>query len=278
MTRQADVETLAVIVAELVDEFRTTEIHDWRPSRAHPDYADPGKPLPRTAERRVHRTREPGLLEQLRRGPGLRRAVPKPDPLGYDPDLGYRSTADAFALIADMAPTPGSGGSDGGHTKPTSKPPAGLHAAETLLEISVEIAEVRRELRAAARLGRGAAAPAPVMLRELLDLVLRTDERGVWLVPDSGVGRLVRRARSWSATARLALSYDAPMVTLRDRHCAECGGVLRVRRDASSDVRCAGIRGRVYEGPALPGAEWPIADHGCGATWPRIAWLDLLTG
>lgn len=291
MTRQRDVEQLAVLVAELVDEFRTTEIHDWRPTRdelarTNPAYAAQvtgpdgrarwAKDLP-APERRKHQTREAGLLEQLRRGQGRRRAIAKPDPLGYKPDLGYRATVDAWSLIGDMAPTPGTGGSGGGHTKPTSRPPAGLQAAETLLEIAADIAAMRARVRHRAGRGRGHASEPAAMLRELLDLALRATGEG-WLVDDRMVRQITAAARSWAASARLALRYDAPVATLRSTHCPTCGGQLRVRSDASSNVWCAGVKGRVMEGPALEGDRWPLPDRGCGAKWPRLAWLDLLAG
>jgi hypothetical protein len=290
--REVDVESLMLVIAELVDRYETSERHTWRPTRQTPGYdrkvrgrdGKPRweKPLPKTAQRRVHRTREPGLLEQLRRGPGRRRAVSKPPGFGYDPGLGYQQTVDATALVTDMAPTPGRSDVGGGHTKPTSTPPAGLDAIETLIDITVAIAHTRGRLRMACGRGRGRVEPAPVMLRDLADMVVRKDGDGQWLVPDRQVRRLLGEARSWASTARLALRYDAPVVVLKDRHCADgpggrgCGGQLKVRADASSDVWCAGIPGRVREGPALEGEPWPIPDRGCGARWTRVTWIDLL--
>lgn len=291
MTRQADVEQLALVIADLVDEYTTTERHDWRPGREAPGFNQTvtgpdgrtrwERPLPKTAQRRTHRTREPGLLEQLRRGPGRRRAITKPAPLGYDPGLGYHTTVDAAALVTDMAPTAGKADSGGGHTKPTSRPPSGLASIETLIDLTIAIANARRRLRMACGRGRGGVELAPVMLHELFDLVLGKDAGGEWLVTDLAVRRLLAEARSWASTARLVLRYDAPVVVLRDRHCGTpdapgCGGQLKVREDASSDVWCAGIPGRHIPGPALPDESWPIPDRGCGARWTRLTWIDLL--
>lgn len=289
--RQADVEDLMLVIADLVDRYETSEKYTWRPTRQTRGYDQevpgPGgqpvwkKPLPKP-QQRVHRTREPGLLEQLRRGPGRRRAVAKPPGWGYGPGLGYRQYADASPLVADMAPTPGRadpGG--GGRTKPTSAPPAGLGPVETLIDITAAIAHTRARLRRSCGMDPGRVESAPMMLHELLDLVTRRGGDGRWLVPDRQVRRLVGEARSWASTARLALRYDAPVVVLKDRHCGTpefpgCGGQLKVRADASSDVWCAGIPGRVLEGPAAEGEPWPILDRGCGARWTRVTWIDLL--
>lgn len=267
MSRQHDVEQLAMVVAELVDEFRTAELHEWRPTRDCPEFADRSKPLPKIPERRVHRTREPGMLEQLRRGTGRRRAVAKASP----GDL-----VDAWSLTADMAPTPGRPeNTGGGHSKPGSRPPGSLHAAETLAELTVAIGETRARVAEGGGQPVPRAAPVAVMLRDLLDLALRQDNAGEWLVDAIWVRVLLGKARGWASSARVALSYDAPVVELRV-YCPVCRGRMLVRSDATSDVWCGGIRGRVKEGPVRRDEAWPMLDRGCGATWPRISWLDLL--
>jgi hypothetical protein len=85
--------------------------------------------------------------------------------------------------------------------------------------------------------------------------------------------RIAARLRSLVSRARIAAGYDAPMVTLRDVYCPECGGPMHVRKDASSAVWCSGVV-RV-EGPATVDGPWPMWER-CGATWPRGSWVKLL--
>lgn len=60
--------------------------------------------------------------------------------------------------------------------------------------------------------------------------------------------------------ARIILGYDVPMAQIADTVCGECGGVLIVAEDASSDVICTGT---------------PSADS-CGKRYPYWEWLALL--
>jgi hypothetical protein len=254
--RDTDVETLALVIAELVDRYETSERHTWRPTREAPGYDRkvPGrdgkprweKPLPRTAQRRVHHPRTgpaQAAAPRPRKAPGHHEAArvrlrPRP---GLPPDRRRGPSRGRHG------PHPGPRDVRGGHTKPSSTPPAGLDAIETLIDITVAIAHTRGQLRVAC--GRGRVEPAPVMLRDLAYLVVRKDGEGQWLVPDRQVRRLLGEAPSWASTARLALRYDAPVVVLKDRHCADGpGGQPEVCVDPSSDVWCAGIPGRLLKG------------------------------
>lgn len=86
--------------------------------------------------------------------------------------------------------------------------------------------------------------------------------------------RIAARLRAVVNHARVVLKYDAPIVTLRDVHCPECGGELWVRKDASGPVRCSGTL--PLHGPAVEDGPWPIGWERCGASWPRWTWVRLL--
>jgi hypothetical protein len=188
----------------------------------------------------VHRTRAPGLVDQLgvivqhgsRRGvviPGA--AVPGGSP-GWD---------------ADGALSPMVGGSF------ESAPPV----AEALWladDIKRRFAELVEETRDEDRGGSS-----------LIDIALDDPETGQ---------RIARRLRALVSQARIELGYDAPIVTLRDVYCPLCGGEMRVRVDASSAVWCAGMVPLV--GPARKGELMPIGYVPCGARWERRSWVWLL--
>lgn len=184
-----------------------------------------------------HSTRAPGLLAQLgviaARGPQGRAAVGAAVPSGSP------------GWDADGALTPLTG--SGGHESAEPITDA-WHVAH---EIRADLNALEDELRAAGLTGR------------LLDDA--ANER---------IGRrIVARLRGLVARARIAADYDAPVTTLRDVYCPECGGDMRVRADASSAVWCAGVW--PVEGPAVRGEPWPVRQR-CGATWPRGAWVALL--
>lgn len=136
-------------------------------------------------------------------------------------------------------------------------------AWHTADDIRHELDDLGRELREA-----GWKPPAT-----LVTIALEDKATGEWIVA---------RLRALVGRARVAADYDAPAVPLRDVCCPECGGQLRVRKDASSAVWCVGRRDRegrrvgprFLAGPALPGEPWPIPV--CDATWPRGAWVSLL--
>lgn len=82
------------------------------------------------------------------------------------------------------------------------------------------------------------------------------------------------RLRAVVNHARIVLKYDVPIVPLRDMRCPECGGIMRVRRDASTAVWCSGLV--PIHGPAIEGGAWPVDWARCDAKWPRWMWVKLL--
>jgi hypothetical protein len=118
VNRQRNIEDLAMVVAELLDQITTVERYDWWPTRNHPDFAKRivgpdgeerwARPLPKHRTRK-HETTEPGLLTQLDRGAGRRRAVAKPEPkfvtVGPKPrEVHVPTSIDASALVGVEAP------------------------------------------------------------------------------------------------------------------------------------------------------------------------------
>lgn len=87
-------------------------------------------------------------------------------------------------------------------------------------------------------------------------------------------GRIAARLRAVVNHARIVLRYDSPVVPLRDMRCPDCGGVMRVRADASSAVWCSGLL--AVHGPAAEGEAWPIGWGRCPSKWPRWMWVKLL--
>ncbi len=79
-------------------------------------------------------------------------------------------------------------------------------------------------------------------------------------------------AQRWVGKARVALTWDAPVVTLSEARCPYCGGELQVAKDASSDVFCAGS-----PATATMPRQSPCRDEeGDRRSWPRGTWILLL--
>lgn len=271
--RQRDVEDLALVVAELLDQIRTVERYDWRPTRAGLGLSEERdtdgefvRKLPKWRPKR-HTTTETGLLRQLDTGAGRRRAVRRPN-LGYGRGLGYG--VDASALVGTEAPVQSPRYDD-----LASRGPGPEAVLEAYVDVVASIEGTRQAMRAAAGKSRGPRQPAASSLREMTRLLLEVRD-GRPVLDDTWARRALVRAKSWASTARLALSYDAPVVELTGCQCSECGGRLLVREDASSNVWCAGVPGRVWVGPAWEGEPWPMVDRGCGTTWRRHEWPALL--
>lgn len=236
---------LAAVVSELFDEVTTRELV---PTAAIPGYRPPtGRPAPK---RVPHTTTAPGLITQLEDAAGTRPA--RDHLVEAGPARGPRYGADVT-----------------GGGKPGSRPPGSLTALETLTQIETAAIEVRRRTDRHAGLttlprARGLRGE----IQHLTWLLGTRHAHGDPLVDDRHARAVLHAARSWATDARVTLSYLAPVVTLNVR-CPDCGGDMRVRKDASSDVWCAGT----VEGPALDGDPWPVR---CGARWPRITWVQLL--
>jgi hypothetical protein len=276
VSRQSDVEDLALVVADLLDHMTTVARYDWRPSRAGLGLTDERRPngkyvqrLPRPKRNRRHVVDEDGLLVQLQRGAGRRRAVQRPD-LGYGRGLGYG--VDASILIGVEAPI-----QSPRYDHLSTRGPSPVAVLEACVDVTAAIAGTRAQMRAAAGKSRGPAQSPAANLREIRRLLLEVRD-GRPLLDDAWAARALRRAKSWASTARLALAYDAPVMEIGGSQCPFCEGRLLVRGDASSDVWCAGRPGRSVEGPALVDDPWPVPDRGCGTRWPRHGWLALLAG
>lgn len=191
-------------------------------------------------------------LTRLRRGgePGPGSAVPGAAIPGGSPGWD-----------ADGALAPIRSGASG-----TSRPPVNEAAAWLVHDIQDGVQQLRAELRAAAGQPPGQLVSPARALRELVGLATAVDRPvALWAV---------HTVRSWVAQARVVLSYDAPIVALKDVVCGECGeDQLRVRADASTAVWCAARL--AVQGPAAEGDPWPVV-YACGTTYPRHTWLDLL--
>lgn len=265
---------LALVVEDLAVRYRTSERWSRRASRELPAFADEGVRLPRLPLREVSVVEGPGLIEQLRVAAGVKPSVVRPVN-EYDPALGYRLFASASELL-EAAAVAAIRYDEGGHSKPTSRPPGSMVALEVLTDVQAGAAALRRHGRH--ELGRGAGRRGSCEEDLFAVRGLAHDLGGKW------AERALRSCRSWASAARVALSYEAPIAELKIS-CPDCGGRLLVRSDASSDVWCGGGgglrdrdrsgRGR-FEGPAREGEVWPIWQAGCGVRYPQVSWLLLL--
>lgn len=232
-----------------------------------------------------HRTDEPGLLVQLgitTRRPGtvpveIRRWERNPDDpcrRDYGDDRDNRECRHGrwVTVRTEQRTVPGvvtaggalPGGSPGWDADGALSPMTASgkpEAAEPIADAWHTAAEIREGLH---QLGLDLHARGWRQPDTLIDIALKDEQTGEWIA---------RRLRSLVDRARIAASYDAPIVPLRDVYCPECGGELRVRADASSAVWCAGSW--IVEGPAMPGEPWPVTVW-CGARWPQGAWVELL--
>jgi len=173
-----------------------------------------------------------------------------------------------LALIEAMPPGAVAGAEPTSRGKPRSRPPSYAPATAafdrvvngwaTRHDYTPGVWELRRYLRRAA----GRQTPDTPRTRVGLTTALH-DIRG--LAHALGEDHRVEVARVtglYVAACREALAYEAPLATLRDVACRYCGGPLRVRSDASSDVTCA-THGCVDEGGRRP-------------RWARETWHLLL--
>lgn len=250
---------IGVVIDELLHQVDTREKVD---PAAIPSYRPPtdGRPTPKRID---HRTHADGLLTQLEHAAGQR------------PIRGIHPEPTASPGLLEAGPTRGPryGADVTSHSKPGSRPPTSLAALETLTSIETAAVHLRRAADSTAGIttlarGRGIRGE----LQHLIWLLSTTHRGGRPLLGDHWADRIYRELCSWASDARVTLSYLAPVVTLQVV-CPDCGGELKVRQDATSDVWCIGRR--TVEGPALEDEPWPVT-YRCGAVWPRITWIQLL--
>lgn len=168
----------------------------------------------------------------------------------YDPLL------DQLQLAARM---PASMGSDGGcnPNKSGSKPPLNIAPLNLIDDITSEAwtqVDIFWELDADLARYRKAA-----MLDEIFTQLTSLCHKFEDTHPDH-VYTTAKCGQAWVKRARILLGYEARETTLADMVCGSCSGALVVAVDASTDVRCVGS-------PAAPS---------CGASYPRLQWIDLL--
>lgn len=252
-TRQITLTDLAVVIAELTESYVTVERFQRRATRELPAYTH--GPLPKRPIRERVQAGGPGLVQQLRDAAGVRPVVEHPGPQLH---------------LVGAAHVAGVQQSESGHSKPGSRPPGSMAALHALVDVTTGAAALRVRARQELGRSRGGRQSVEADLTELRSLA--HDLGAPWAT------RILRACRSWSSSARVALSYEAPIAQLLvpcpGQDPAEpCGGRLLVRSDASSDVWCGG---GTFEGPTMPGEVWPMRRPGCGVTYPRVSWLLLL--
>lgn len=282
---------LTAVIDELLDHVATREKVD---PTAVPGWKPPtdGRPTPRRID---HHTHAAGLITQLEQAAGTARphATDRRGSIAEARSAfiatarakgathadaermaqGYAVTPTPNLIDAGPAGSPKYGADVTSHTKPGSRPPTSLQALETLANIEAAAVQLRQRADHAANittLGRSRGIRGE--LRHLTWLLETAHPGGRPLLNDHWGQRIYRETRTWAADARVTLSYLAPIVTLQVV-CPDCGGQLKVRADATSDVWCIG-RWHV-EGPALEVDPWPIS-YRCGAVWPRLTWIQLL--
>jgi hypothetical protein len=283
--REHLVDQLLSLVDQLLVEVTSTEDIDWRPARDGLALTGSERlPKPR---RERHTSRLPGLITQLAEEAGTRPVVdlgaePDPEPriVRYDErviEVSWNRRDQGHLLAPSAAPRPpGAGGGGGiGRSQPGSRTPPGTQAAEALIDLGTAIEHTWTRARTAAGLARGPLLGTAVTLRAMVGLATQQGGDGLHVLPVDDLGVLVREARSWVESARVALHYSAPVIQLPDLYCPDCGQHrLRTRADASTDVWCAATA--PLHGPPRPGEPYPLPDWRCGAKWPRHTWVQLL--
>ena len=267
-------EQIADLLTQLHNEVRTDEkvLRYRRVNRGRRDAIVPDFVL--------HRTRRPGLLAQLGTIQATTDTAPvdvyrwerdENDPCQRDDTICRHGRW--IHVRTEQRPIPGvittgaalPGGSPGWDADGALSPMTGggkPEAAEPIADAWHTGDEIRAELAA---LGRELHADGWRQPDTLVTIALADEDTG---------RRIAARLRGLVARARIAAGYDAPIVPLRDVYCPLCGGELRVRKDASSSVWCAGML--PIQGPAAEGEEWPIGWARCAARWPRGSWVKLL--
>jgi len=250
---------IAVVVDELAVAVHTHALVD---PHAIPGWKAPtdGRPTPSKVR---YETTDLGLIAQLAAAAGIR------------PTRGiHPEPTDTPQLVeASWIRGPRYGADTTSHPKPGSRPPGSLDAIDAFARITTGIRALRCDAHTDAG-RRTITRPAPIA-RELEHLAWitayhHTDGRPA--IGDDLARRIRRDLRAYASEARIVLSYEAPVVALRVR-CPDCGGEMRVREDATSDVWCTGHL--PVEGPARRGKPMPVT-YPCAARWSRFTWIQLL--
>nr|WP_062336149.1 hypothetical protein [Herbidospora sakaeratensis] len=247
----------------------------------------------RRPEQRIVTRRDPGLLPQLGATTGRSRhawlvedlltTVPTTIP-GKPARVirtGHKSTttthqAASFAEVGAATPS-GSPGWDadgalsatrgGGYGSREPVTPALLLADQ----IASEVAQVYTHLYSRVfqlTVGSGRVSVGG-RLHHMVALVAQTED-------DDLARWALGRVRTWVVAARTLLGYDARVIELVSWSCPECGGRLRTRADDESLVWCAGL-GSVIGPREHMEDPMPVSYPGCGATWSKLGWVDLMT-
>lgn len=186
----------------------------------------------------------------------------QPEPTREKPHpKAFMHEVHAIGLIAQLraaldwrGPSPRADSGGGGRQVPGSRIPLRTDVLNLLAEIDVGA----RELERRAMEQFGGSRPAKTTAEKLRRL-------GIWADGlDEKLLRDIRRdIRSWIGTARLALTYVAPLLELKEQ-CPNCGQEsLVVRSDATGDIWCTNVECH--------------DENGRECRWPRSEWLLLLT-
>lgn len=217
-----DIERLRVNCELLADGWRE-KVEYTTPVTYHREEC--GKPhceCPVVNEKRAHKARRPGLLEQLK-------------------DFQHHRDTDREPKSERGAPSKGK-----------SQPPGEVHGIFTLDEITVDAyMTIDRILEDGGRDRLYASQP----LREVLHGLGYQMHQIVDTRPDL-VREMVRATDKWIAMARRALRHTVSDAQFADTVCGNCGGGLAVPWDNSGEVRCIGTPSEAPCGEFYPISEW----------------------
>lgn len=274
MTNPALVLTLTDLVDELLDHVHEREDITYAPWREGLDAI-------------AQRARHAAMPRPRRLAPGEHGPMPAPvvvearTPRRIPAARPRRIRVHAEGLLTQLTDladhTITASGEPSTRSTPDSAAPPGGDVVELAATLEADILTTLRKVAPDGPRRR----TAPAALRALVGLAPDLD--------DTDLQAVVRAARSWVRTIRVALTWDVPVVALPDSWCPSCEHqhTLRVRQDASSDVWCAG---RLIGPPRLPvDTNWPGTrihaapvdidpDHitRCTARWPKNRWVLVL--
>lgn len=184
---------------------------------------------------------------------------------------GFQYNADLPSILTQLEALRGGTSArvemSAGRRAPSSRPPAGADVAELLIDMTVGSAQLYREalisLGRASETTRRGRRGVRVQIQPDVSRTLHLLVEIVDAVTDKPLqDRINRQIRSWRNAARLLLSHNAPMATLK-MPCPMCGLTsLIVRGDASGDVTCTN--------------DDCVDDNGQQTRWPHSRWALLL--